>query len=306
MATAGQLTWERLVAIARRVGVEVVEAPSSHRGKKGRMGSVVGPTLHWTGTANSYAVANDYPDYNVVKEGRAGLVNSLSAYGIGRQKAIYVFSEFLSYHAGVWNYAGITDGNGHFLGIECAGAGDFTDWQRQVYPRLVAAILLDLGSDRSMAPTHAAGAMPRGRKSDIKTDNFYQGRSFYDWVDYFMANPAYININYGTPGAGGDDMANVPQEEWNGVRDAIRGSDKNINNIIAIMMGLNNIRSDIAALTAVRSDSVDEKALASHLLAGLLPQVIEAVGKEAGMSDERVAEISEGVVRDAFVRAGTA
>jgi len=198
MATTGPLTWDRLVAIARRVGVKVVEAPSSHRGKLGSMGSVVGVTCHHTGTANSAKSTSDYPDFNVVKEGRTGLVNSLSAYGIGRNEAIYVFSEFLSWHAGAWNWKGVTDGNGHFLGIECAGVSDFTDFQRKVYPRLVAAILLEIKAPVEMAPRHADGAVPKGRKTDISnhTGNFWQGHDFYWWVSYYLANPAEININY--------------------------------------------------------------------------------------------------------------
>lgn len=199
MATRGPLTWERLVAAARRVGVKVVEAPSSHRGHLGSMGSVVGVVEHTTGTPNSYRPDVDYPDFNVVKEGRKGLNNSLSALGIGRFDAIYVFSEFLSWHTGVWEWHGITDGNGHFLGIECAGVGDYTDFQRRVYPRLVAAVLLEVDGGRDMAPRHLDGAMPRGRKVDAQgfDGDFYQGRSFWEWLDFFLANPEHININYG-------------------------------------------------------------------------------------------------------------
>jgi hypothetical protein len=236
MSVPSQLTWNQLVAVARRVGVKVIEAPSSHRGKLGNMGSVVGVVCHHTGTANTYSPATDYPDFNVVKEGRAGLVNSLSAYGVGRRDAIYVFSEYLSWHAGVWNWQGITDGNGHFLGIECAGVGDYTDFQRQVYPRLVAAILLEIRAPRSMAPRHLDGAMPRGRKSDAANfdGNFYQGKSFYQWVDYFLANPSYINVNY----QGDADMPlNDADKAW--IKDALRSeiadrviaADENGNNL---------------------------------------------------------------------------
>lgn len=198
MATGGQLTWATLVAIARRVGVTVVEAPSSHRGKLGSMGSVVGVTCHHTGTPNTLRPTEDYPDYAVVKEGRTGLVNSLSAYGIGRHTSIYVFSEFLSWHAGTWNWKGITDGNGHFLGLECAGVGDYTEFQRKVYPRLVAAILLEIGQSIDWAPRHAQGATPAGRKTDAANldGDFYQGKSFRQWVEFFLVNPAHININY--------------------------------------------------------------------------------------------------------------
>lgn len=192
------VTFSDLVAIARRVGVQVIEAPSSHRGTKGTMGTVRGVTCHHTGTPNTFNPTVDYPDFNVVKEGRAGLVNSLSAWGIGRFRAIYVFSEFLSWHAGEWSWKGLTDGNGDFLGIEAAGVGDWTNFQRAVYPRLVASALLFLGEGPDMAPRHLDGAMPRGRKVDAaKFDgNFALGKSFREWVEFFMANPQYININY--------------------------------------------------------------------------------------------------------------
>lgn len=203
------LTFDDLLSIARRVGVEVVAAPSSHRGSKGRMGTVTGVTVHHTGTDEDFKPDQDYPTYQVVKEGRPGLENSLSAFGLGRWRAIYVFSEFLSWHAGEWLWLGITDGNGHFLGIECAGVGDYTEFQRRVYPRLVAAILLDIGAGRDWAPLHLEGAMPRGRKTDAANTggDFYQGHDFRWWVDFFMANPQYININYIDPEE--DDMPQV-------------------------------------------------------------------------------------------------
>lgn len=176
------VTFADLVYIAKRTGVEnwrgedytgapvrgqVIAAPSSHRGQVGEMGTVVGPTRHHTGTPEVFKIAADYPTYQVVKEGRAGLSNSLSAYGLGRWYGIYVFSEDISYHAGAWSYAGITDGNGHFLGIEAEGTGGrWTPFQREFYPRLSASILLFVAEGADMMPRHADGAIPRGRKTD--------------------------------------------------------------------------------------------------------------------------------------------
>lgn len=192
MATSGQLSWDEVVFIAERVGVNVVKAPSSHRGKKGRMGSVVGITRHHTGTPNSYKPNDDYPDYNVVKEGRSGLRNSLSTYGIGRHTSIYVFSEFLSWHAGAWNWQGITDGNGHFLGIEAAGVGDWTAFQRQVYPRLCASALSYIGEGTGMMPRHLDGCVPRGRKTDAAR----LWPTFGEEVQFYIDNPKFIDVNY--------------------------------------------------------------------------------------------------------------
>jgi hypothetical protein len=203
-ATRGQLSWEALVYIAKRTGVDnwvgkdyngntvrgrVVAAPSSWRGRKGSMGTVVGCTRHHTGTPETFSAAADYPTYNVVKEGRSGLDNSLSAYGLGRWHSIYAFSEFLSWHAGSWSFAGITDGNGHFLGIEAEGAGGrWTPFQNEFYPRLVASILLYVGEGIAMAPRHADGAMPRGRKSDAAN----LPSNFMTKVAGYMANPSTL------------------------------------------------------------------------------------------------------------------
>lgn len=194
-ATGGQLSWNEIVLIAKRTGVEnwpggrVVAAPSSWRGKRGNMGTVVGVTRHHTGTAETFLADQDYPTYNVVKEGRSGLDNSLSAYGLGRWNSIYVFSEFLSWHAGTWSYAGITDGNGHFLGIEAEGTGArWTPFQQEFYPRLVASILLYVGEGTGMAPRHADGAMPRGRKSDAAN----LPADFMAKVAGYIANPSTL------------------------------------------------------------------------------------------------------------------
>jgi hypothetical protein len=202
------VTFDDLVFIARRTGVEnwvgmdydgnpvrgrVIAAPSSHRGTIGEMGTVVGVTRHHTGTPEVYRAADDYPTYQVVKEGRAGLSNSLSAYGLGRWSGIYVFSEDISWHAGSWSYAGITDGNGHFLGIEAEGTGArWTPFQREFYPRLCASALLFVGESIAMMPRHADGAMPRGRKTDAANLPY----DFNATVAGYLANPA--TLAYGT------------------------------------------------------------------------------------------------------------
>jgi hypothetical protein len=221
--TRGQLTWAELAYIAKRTGVEnwvgkdyngntvrgqVIAAPSSWRGRKGSMGTVLGPTRHHTGTPETFRPEADYPTYNVVKEGRSGLDNSLSAYGLGRWYGIYAFSEWLSWHAGSWYYAGTADGNGHFLGIEAEGAGaHWTPFQREFYPRLVASILLYVGEGLSMAPRHADGAMPRGRKSDAAN----LPSDFMSKVAGYLVNPS--TLTYGgapapapTPEPKEDDM----------------------------------------------------------------------------------------------------
>lgn len=198
------ITFDDLIAIARRTGVEnwvdpatgkrgqIIAAPSSWRGKRGSMGTVVGVTRHHTGTEETFKPAEDYPTYQVVKEGRAGLDNSLSAFGLGRWYGIYVFSEFLSWHAGTWLWDGITDGNGHFLGTEAEGTGArWTAFQQEFYPRLTAAELLFLGEGIDMMPRHADGATPAGRKDDAKN----LPADFTAKVAGYLANPS--TLTYG-------------------------------------------------------------------------------------------------------------
>lgn len=205
-----RLTFDELVYLAQRTGVHnwqgpdangvpvsgrVIAAPSSHRGEHGSMGTIVGCTRHHTGTDETFLYASDYPTYGVVKEGRTGLNNSLSAYGLGRWYGIYVFSEFISWHAGTWMFQGIVDGNGHFLGIEAEGTGArWTPFQREFYPRLCGSILSYIGEDIDMMPRHADGAMPRGRKSDAA--NLWA--SFTDQVAGYIRDPATITYG-GTP-----------------------------------------------------------------------------------------------------------
>jgi hypothetical protein len=195
------LTFANLVDIAKRTGVErwvdprsgrrgqVIAAPSSHRGANGSMGTVVGCTRHHTGTPEEFKPTEDYPSYNVVKEGRPGLENTLSAYGLGRWYGIYVFSEFICWHCGEWLYAGITDGNGHFCGFEAEGTGRiWTPFQQEFYPRLSASFLDFINEDIDMMPRHADGAMPRGRKDDAKN----LPANFTSRVAAMLANPSTI------------------------------------------------------------------------------------------------------------------
>jgi hypothetical protein len=129
---------------AARTGYPYVESWSSHN--KGAMRGVWGVLCHHTGTA--WNAPGDYPSLRVVRDGRPGLVNSLSAFGLGRSGTIYLISDKLSWHAGAGEYNGLRDGNGYLAGIEAesdGGAGHWTSQQVDCCPRLVAAILVEIG-----------------------------------------------------------------------------------------------------------------------------------------------------------------
>ena len=189
--------WSRdtVVKVAQRTGYPVVLAWSGHN--KGQMGTVLGPMLHHTGTAAS--AAGDYPTLRVVRDGRAGLENSLSMYGLGKSGTIYCISEKLSWHAGGGNWKGITDGNGRFAGIEAESDGRaWTPQQIDAYQRLAASILIETGRDASWAPAHREYALPAGRKPDPGNINLADFRAK---VQGYINNPATLNKNGSVPAA---------------------------------------------------------------------------------------------------------
>jgi hypothetical protein len=191
---SGGLTQEAMRRIVARTGYPGVEAWSAHN--KGAMRRVVGVLAHHTGS--SWNLAGDYPTLRVVRDGRTGLLNSLSAYGLGKSGTIYLISNRLSWHAGAGNLNGITDGNGELLGIEAesdGGAGHWTPQQVDCYPRLVASILVEIRENRRFTGRHADYALPRGRKTDFAG---WPGgpAAFWSKVDHYLAHPDLINRNW--------------------------------------------------------------------------------------------------------------
>lgn len=189
----GGLTREQMRQIARMTGYPIVEAWSGHNA--GPMKAVWGALCHHTGTPRT--IAGDYPTLRVVRDGRPGLVNSLSAFGLGKSGTIYLISPLTSWHAGTGEYNGLTDGNGYLAGIEAESDGTgWTPQQVDAYPRLVAAILVVIKQDDRWTTRHASWALPRGRKTDFAgwpggTDPFWAQ------VYAYLRNPASIHVNYG-------------------------------------------------------------------------------------------------------------
>lgn len=178
-----------LVQAAQLTGYPVKAAWSGHN--KGLMGDVFGVVEHHTGTYVNYQRLDDYPTLRVVRDGRTGLVNSLSAYGLGRSGTIYCISEKLSWHAGTAWWGGTSDVNGHYLGIEAESDGTYwSDAQEDAYPRLVAAILHVFRRGTGDHPRHAEVARPRGRKTDWAGLN---DADFDRKVRGYLAKPASIN-----------------------------------------------------------------------------------------------------------------
>lgn len=169
------LSRANLQTIASRTGRKVVAAWSDH--DQGSMGTIVGVVMHHTGS--SQATSSVAPTLRVVRDGRAGLRNALSTFYIDKVGTIYLISEKICWHAGVGDWRGITDGNGHFLGIEAESDGvHWTAATIDAYVALVAEICRFLGVDPdTWAIRHAAWADPPGRKIDFAGINEHDFRA---------------------------------------------------------------------------------------------------------------------------------
>jgi hypothetical protein len=187
------LTRAQLTAIAQRTGYPVRAAwVPGH----GTMGTVEGVVMHHTATPQS--AQGDYPSLNVVTKGRPGLEGPLCNFGLGRSGTIYLVTEGIAWHAGVGAWKGITDGNGHFLGIEGEHPGIASQpWpatQYDAYTRLVASILNFIGRNTDWDIRHATWALPAGRKIDTVFTPAYSSQGAFDTrVKVMLANPASIN-----------------------------------------------------------------------------------------------------------------
>lgn len=153
-------------AAAAGTGKSVIEQPGWQSRGHGGMTMLEGVVGHHTGTPASSP--GDYPSLGTITNGRSDLPGPLAAYGLGRSGNIYVIAAGTSYHAGTSSYAGFTDLNNKFLGIEAESPGDGT-WtadQLYTYPRLVGEILrrMNRGVDRYCS--HRTCATPAGRKPD--------------------------------------------------------------------------------------------------------------------------------------------
>lgn len=153
-----------LADAARLTGYPVAELSGWKSRGHGGMTSVEGVVCHHTAGPKT----GEYPSLQVVRDGRAGLPGPLANLGIGRSGTIYVVAAGLAYHAGVSSWAGYSDLNYRFLGIEAEstglGTGDWTPEQLDCYPRLVAALLYYMRRNASRACAHRECAP--GRKID--------------------------------------------------------------------------------------------------------------------------------------------
>lgn len=221
----GGLSRDQMRRIAQRTGYPYTEAWSGHN--KGAMKAVWGVLCHHTGT--SWNAQGDYPTLKVVRDGRAGLENALSQYGLGKSGRIYLFTEKVAWHAGKGEYKGLTDGNGYLIGIEAesdGGNGHWTPEQMDAYPKLVASILAEINSDDTYTTRHGSWALPRGRKTDFAgwpggTDAFWP--KVYHWLGVYKGSPAPPPPPPpGPPAPVGEPWRGYPQLKRGATGDAVR------------------------------------------------------------------------------------
>lgn len=157
------LTW--LKSAALRTGYPVTEIAGWQTRGHGQMVEAVGVVGHDT----VGAATGDLPSLNVLVNGRRDLPGPLCNLGLGRTGRIWVIAAGVGYHAGESSWAGFTELNDKFVGIEAESVGNGKDWtpaQLDCYPKLVGSLLdqMSVGVDRYCS--HRSCAVPAGRKID--------------------------------------------------------------------------------------------------------------------------------------------
>jgi len=164
------LTW--LSGALRASGLPVREIPGWQTRGHGVMSDVRGVLCHHTaGPASGDGRLGDlrvpgYPSLGIVVNGRAGLAGPLANLGLARDGTWLVIAAGSAWHAGTGaiSWCPTNAGNSHLIGIEAESVGTRDDWtqaQRESYPRGVAALLRDLGLPSSRAIGHKEWAPAR-------------------------------------------------------------------------------------------------------------------------------------------------
>lgn len=180
----GSLYIPWLADASRLPGYPVVELTGWRTEGHGGMRVVEGVVGHHTGGG-----PGEYPSLFVVRDGRSDLAGPLAHLGLGRSGTVYVFAAGLCYHAGASSWGKFLDLNDEFIGIEAESSGvrdDWTDAQRDCYPRLVAALLFYMRRGAERFGGHKEVALPLGRKIDPA---FWDLVEFRNRVAWLLAEP---------------------------------------------------------------------------------------------------------------------
>ena len=186
---AYSLTW--LPDVLLRAGLQVAEVPGWRERGRGDVGPIEGVLCHHTASGDR---PGNMPALRVLIEGRPDLRGPLSQLGLGRDGTYYVIAAGRAQHAGQGMWAGVTNGNAHFIGIEGQHSGRLGDpWpakQMQAYQHGVAAILQHLGLPVERCAGHKEWAPRR------KIDPTFDMRAFRTEVAQIMdgSTPAIVPV----------------------------------------------------------------------------------------------------------------
>lgn len=162
---------EWLPDVLKSTGLKVAVVDGWQNRGRGEMGTIEGVICHHTAGPRN----GNMPSLRILKDGRPGLSGPLAQLGLGRDGTFYVIAAGRANHAGAGRWREITDGNGHFIGIEAENTGlpndvPWPDIQMQSYRAGVAAILKHIGKGAESCAGHKEYALPPGRKSDPDFD----------------------------------------------------------------------------------------------------------------------------------------
>jgi len=162
---AFSLTW--MPAVLLEAGLKVAEQPGWPSRGRAEMGTVLGCMVHHTVGPRQ----GNMPSLRTLVQGRSDLPGPLAQLGLGRDGTWYVIAAGRANHAGAGEWLGITEGNSHFIGIECENTGrsddlPWPDVQMDALRRGVAALLRHAKREAGWCVGHKEYALPRGRKPD--------------------------------------------------------------------------------------------------------------------------------------------
>ncbi len=128
--------------------VVVVDGWTSAGGSSFRPRGVV--CHHTAGAAHG-----DMPSLGTLINGRSDLKGPLANVGLARSGTCFVIAAGTANHAGAGSWRGLS-GNSSVHGIEAesTGQGDWTDAQRDAYPRLAAALISATSADPDLVCAH--------------------------------------------------------------------------------------------------------------------------------------------------------
>ena len=170
------LTW--LPAVLRAAGLKVIEVPGWQTRGHGDVGRTRMVICHH----DAEACHDHHPDpaLGVLLNGRPDLAGPLCNLALGEDGKFYMVAAGKAWHAGAGFWHGVTDGNGHGIGIEAKNNGINEPWpeiQVAAYAKGCAAIAKHCGFSPEMIAGHKEYALPRGRKTDPDFDmNAFRAR----------------------------------------------------------------------------------------------------------------------------------